>query len=147
MSSNSYFTQDISEFKLPYGRHAGKLLNEVPRPYLHWAYNECDFKYFPEYQRAIEEYLGLTPDPNIRAGNQAAKDFAQSRTNQPAGNPTIPKSGPNGIQRGAVQTGLDAFRAALDRVRREAVAEFADEPELTELVEDLFGRVRRALGI
>jgi hypothetical protein len=42
---------------------------------------------------------------------------------------------------------LGGFRKALDRVRREAVLEFGDEPELVELVEDLFGRVRRSLGI
>ena len=90
--SNSYLTitQDVSEFTLPYGRHSGKHLSEVPRPYLHWAYNECDFKYFPEFQRAIEQYLGLQPDPAIRVGNRnkignrdgGAKVVGASRTSQ-----------------------------------------------------------------
>ena len=133
---------DPAEFPLPFGKYAGKSLCEVPSAYLRWMYRDWDFSLHPELQKSLEAYLGLPADPVIRVGNQAAQAFAQSRTSQSRPQSTRVNHHQNGHQ-----TGLDGFRAALDRVRREAVAEFADEPELTELVGDLFSRARRALGI
>ena len=126
--SNSYFTPDISEFTLPYGKHAGRLLSEVPRPYLHWAYNECDFKYFPEYQRAIEQYLGLTPDPNIRIGNRDSKIG-----NGAAGVPPRPAWGASG----GPSSGLGGRRCWSSRTSR----------RYSSLLGDTLGKVRKALGI
>ena len=135
MSSNSYFTPDpdITEFTVPYGKHSGKRIEEVPRPYLHWAYNECDFRYFPEYQRAIERHMGLTPDPNIRVGNRDGKNGNRSPATQTHQNGT--------------GTGLDGFRRAFEQSRSAALAEFKDEPEISELLNDVLDRVRLALGI
>jgi hypothetical protein len=132
---------------IPFGKHAGVAVADAPLPYLAWAYSAWTFTIYPELQRAIESRLGLPPDPQIRTGPAPA---AQPPTQtQPAAR--VAQS--NGHTERTVartarpESGLDGFRRALDRCRREALLEFADDPDLLELVEDLFARVQRALGI
>ena len=59
---------DPAEFPMPFGKHAGVPVSEVPPQYLRWAYYDCNFTYYPELQRAIEQCLGIPPDPGIRTG-------------------------------------------------------------------------------
>ena len=106
--------------------------------------NRVPFTYYPELQRAIERRLGIPPDPSIRVG--VVKDSG----GKPAGGPNLPQAGrPNGHSPGASrapETGVDAFRRAFTRSRREALAEYEDEPEIAQLLEDVLERVRTALG-
>ena len=136
---------DPSEFEMPYGKHAGVPIAVVPVQYLRWAYHDCNFTYYPELQRAIERRLGIPPDPSIRVG--VVKDSG----GKPAGGPNLPQAGrPNGHSPGASrapETGVDAFRRAFTRARREALAEYEDEPEIAQLLEDVLERVRQALGV
>lgn len=44
-------------------------------------------------------------------------------------------------------TGLDGFRKALDRARREALQDFLDGAETAELIEHIFDRTAKSLGI
>jgi hypothetical protein len=122
---------------IPFGKHAGVAVADAPLQYLAWAYSAWTFTIYPELQRAIESRLGLPPDPQIRTGPAPAARVAQSNghTERTVARTARPESG------------LDGFRRALDRCRREALLEFADDPDLSELVEDLFARVQRALGI
>lgn len=132
---------DPSEFEMPYGRHAGIPVSEVPTQYLRWMYMDWNFRYYPKLQRAIERRLGLTPDPQIRMGTTKPPPQGSSRGQFGA------KGSPNGGYRGTAMTGLDGFRAAFDRTRNAALAEYQDEPEIRDLLEDVLGRVRTALGI
>ena len=52
-----------------------------------------------------------------------------------------------GISRGRTPTGLEAFRQTFYRARHESLAEFRDEPEIRDLLEETLGKVRKALGI
>ena len=54
---------DPSDFEMPYGKHAGVPVAEVPVQYLRWAYHDCNFTYYPELQRAIERPLGDSTRP------------------------------------------------------------------------------------
>jgi hypothetical protein len=133
---------DYSDFEMPFGKHSGTPITEVPPQYLRWMYANCSFVYFPELQRAIEARLGLPPD-NIRTGPAAAAQ-------PPAQTPPIARVGQtNGhVARTArPETGLDGLRRALDRCRREALLEYQDEPEISQLLEGVFARVQAALGI
>jgi hypothetical protein len=137
---------DPSQFEMPFGKYCGTSIAEVPSQYLRWMYHSCNFQYYPELQRAIEHRLGLDPDPQIRTGPPPqAQPPAQTPPAQPA-QPVARVGQPNGHQ-ARPTTGIDGFRQALDRCRREALLEFQDDPDLTELVEDLFARVRAALGV
>ena len=132
-------SDDSSRFAMPFGKFCGTAITEVPAHYLRWMYHTCDFSYYHELQRAIEHSLGLEPDPQIRTGALPASVPAPAAPAQASGTP------PNGARTRV--TGIDGFRSALDRCRREALLEFQADPDLTELVEDLFARVRAALGI
>ena len=133
---------DYSDFAMPFGKYVDQPIADVPSQYLRWMYAKCSFLYYPELQRAIEARLGLPPDPIIRLGPPPAADAGQSP-------PVAKHSQTNGrVARVArPESGLDGFRRAFDRCRREALMEFPDDPDLLELVEGLFDRVRRALGI
>jgi hypothetical protein len=72
---------------MPFGKHAGRPISEVPTQYLRWMYNDCNFTCYPELQRAPEQYLGLPPDPSIRVG--VVKDSG----GKPAGGPNLPQAG------------------------------------------------------
>ena len=52
---------DPSEFEMPYGKHAGVPIAEVPVQYLRWAYHDCNFTYYPELQKAIKRRWGFHP--------------------------------------------------------------------------------------
>ncbi len=139
MSSSFNTSSNPSEFTLPYGQYGGQQLSQVPPQYLRWMYRDWDFTLNPELQRALEAFLGLPPDPNIRLGSPAAQAYVRGdRPEQPTSRPVGLKSGPNGEYGRAPQTGLDGFRAALDRCRREALTEFNDDPDLMAWVEDLY---------
>jgi hypothetical protein len=145
MSFDNNTSAEVIDPEMPYGKHAGTPLSGVPTQYLRWMYADWNFRYYPELQRAVERRLGLPPDPSIRTG--VVKDPA----GKPAGGPNLPYSGrPNGYSPGAGctrETGLDAFRRAFDRARREALAEFEAEPEIAGLLADTLDKVRTALGI
>ena len=49
--------------------------------------------------------------------------------------------------RNGLESGLDGFRRAFERARREALLEFEAEPEIRDLLEETLGKVRNALGI
>ena len=133
---------DYSDFAMPFGKYVDQPIADVPSQYLRWMYAKCSFLYYPELQRAIEARLGLPPDPVIRLGPPPAADAGQS--------PPVAKVGQSNGHVARVarpESGLDGFRRAFDRCRREALMEFSDDPDLLELVEGLFDRVQRALGI
>ena len=99
-------------------------------------------------QRAIEAFLQLPPDPQIRLGSEAAQVFARGEAPAPASRPPVgPRGGSNGSSRYASQTGLDGFRQAFERTRREILHQFSDDQDLVELMVDILGRVRKGLGI
>ena len=83
--------------EMPFGRHVGVPVADVPRPYLRWAYATLRFTHCPELQRAIERCLGVPPDPQIRTGTPAQP---------PREDQTGPKVGSNGGYRVAAETGL-----------------------------------------
>jgi uncharacterized protein (DUF3820 family) len=149
--SNSFNTSqqvgDPSAFHLPYGRYVGQQLSDVPAQYLRYMYANHNFTLNPELQRAIEAYLQLPPDPNIRPGSPAAQTYAQTAANPPSGRPAGPRGGSNGGYRSLPETGLDGFRKAFERAKREVLLGFQDDPEIAELLEETLGRVRRSLGI
>jgi uncharacterized protein (DUF3820 family) len=140
-------TSNPSEFLMPYGQYGGQQLSEVPPQYLRWMYRDWNFETFPELQRALEAFLVLPPDPNIRLGSPAAQAFAKGGVNPAPSRPVGPKSGPNGGYGRAPQTGLDGFRQAFERAKREALLQFEDDPDLMVWVEELYTKMRRALGI
>lgn len=144
--STSYNTpddiDDYSDFAMPFGKYVDQPIAEAPAQYLRWMYAKCSFLYYPELQRAIEARLGLPPDPVIRLGPPPAADAGQSPPVAQVG-----QSNGHVARTARPESGLDGFRRALDRCRREALMEFSDDPDLLELVEDLFVRVQRALGI
>jgi uncharacterized protein (DUF3820 family) len=134
---------DYSDFEMPFGKHSGDPITEVPPQYLRWMYNTCNFQYYPELQRAIEHRLKIPADPHIRLGTAAAaQPPAQTQPSTKVGQM-------NGhVARTAwPETGIDGFRKAFDRCRREALMEYQDEPEITQLLEDVLARVQHALGI
>ena len=136
---------------MSYGQYAGQQLFSIPTQYLRYVYANHAFTYNPELQRALEQYLGLPVDPQIRVGNTEAQAWtARGATGGANGAGEAPKAAtPRGLveSRRVPQTGLDGFRAAFERVRREVVAEFSDDQDLVELMEETLGRVRRGLGI
>lgn len=134
---------DYSDFEMPFGKHSGDPITEVPPQYLRWMYNTCNFQYYPELQRAIEHRLKIPADPHIRLGTAAAaQPPAQTQ-------PSTKVDQTNGhVARTArPETGIDGFRKAFDRCRREALMEYQDEPEITQLLEGVLARVQHALGI
>ena len=114
-------------------------------------YANHSFTLNPELQRALEGHLQLPPDPVIRPGNQAAQEYAKRGANGAGEAPKAAQvAAPTGLRaerRYAPQTGVAGFMAALDRCRREVLAEYQDDPDLMGWVEDLFSKVKRALGI
>jgi putative quorum-sensing-regulated virulence factor len=148
MSSSFITSSNPSEFTLPYGQYGGQQLSQVPPQYLRWMYRDWSFELKPELQRAIVGFLGLPPDPQIRLGSPAAQAFARGeRQDQSADRPVGLKSGPNSGYGRAPQTGLDGFRQAFERSKREILMQFSDDQDLVELMDDVLGRVRRSLGI
>ena len=131
---------------MPFGKHAGKPLSEVPPQYLRWAYYDCNFTLYPELQRAIEQRLGLPAGPSIRTGAGLYAKYLNGDTQGPELHSGTRGPGA-GISRGRTPTGLEAFRQAFDRARHESLAEFRDEPEIRDLLEETLGKVRKALGI
>jgi uncharacterized protein (DUF3820 family) len=134
----------IADPEMPYGKYAGRPLCEVPTQYLRWVYRDWNFSLLPELQRAIEAYLGIPADPEIRCGTPEAQAF----------NPAARRAGPGSQQPvadgrpwGAPETGLGGLQRAFERARREALLEFEDEPEIRDLLEETLGKVRKALGI
>lgn len=134
---------DPSEFEMPYGKHAGKPISDVPTQYLRWMYRDCNFTLFPELQRALEQYLGLPPDPGIRVGVTRPESVREAQNGAKSG----PNGGTGGLTRRTPQTGLDGFRAAFERAKREVLIEYQDSAELYDMLDDMFDRVRKALGI
>src|SRR5512135_3575212 len=127
---------------MPFGKYVDQPIADVPSQYLRWMYAKCSFLYYPELQRAIEARLGLPPDPVIRLGPPPAADAGQS-------SPVANHGQTNGhVARTArPESGIDGFRKAFDRCRREALMEYQDEPEITQLLDDVLARVQHALGI
>ena len=74
-TNNISLQADPSEFEMPYGKHGGRPLCEIPTQYLRWVYRDWNFALLPELQRAIEAYLGIPADPEIRAGTPEAQAF------------------------------------------------------------------------
>ena len=135
-----------ADIEMPFGKHAVKPLSEVPPQYLRWAYYDCNFTLYPELQRTIEQRLGLPADPSIRTGAGLYAKYLNGDTQGPELHSGTRGPGA-GISRGRTPTGLEAFRQAFDRARHESLAEFRDEPEIRDLLEETLGKVRKALGI
>jgi hypothetical protein len=126
---------------MPFGMHAGVPIAEVPPQYLRWMYQNCDFTIYPELQRAVEQRLGLPADPNIRTG-------PPPQDRNPGGPPATAKSGQANGNQIRHETGLDGFRAAFDRCRREVLIQYQSGTDVElEIVEHVFARVQAALGI
>ena len=142
-TNNISLQADPSEFEMPYGKHAGRPLCEIPTQYLRWVYRDWNFALLPELQRAIEAYLGIPADPEIRAGTPEAQAFNPTTGSR---QPTTPRDALD-HSRSTVETGLGGLRRAFERARREALLEFEAEPEIRELLEETLTKVRNALGI
>jgi hypothetical protein len=55
----------MQALRMPFGRHKGKFLDEIPASYLRWVLRECD-NITPGLRRAIEaaiDYEEFTPEP------------------------------------------------------------------------------------
>lgn len=58
-------TGEFDEVPIPFGKHRGKPLREVPLSYLHWALDNADVLWSrPTLREAIRGYLGLGPEPS-----------------------------------------------------------------------------------
>jgi Putative quorum-sensing-regulated virulence factor len=49
--------ETLRNFRMPFGKHRGKLLGDVPASYLEWALANCDLG--PSLKAAITRELGL----------------------------------------------------------------------------------------
>ena len=130
---------------MPFGKHAGKPLSEVPPQYLRWAYYDCNFTLYPELQRnrAAARAAGR---PQHQDRGRPVRQVPERRYARPRA-PLGTREPRRRISRGRTPTGLEAFRQAFDRARHESLAEFRDEPEIRDLLEETLGKVRKALGI
>ena len=159
-TNNISLQADPSEFEMPYGKYNGQPLHDIPTQYLRWVYRDWNFALLPELQRAIEAYLGIPADPEIRCGTPEAQAFnpaarragpvqLSAHTMQPTGTPDgHPSHGhPTSAARGTPETGLGGLRRAFERARQEALLEFEAEPEIRDLLEETLTKVRKALGI
>jgi len=126
------------DYNMPFGKHSGVPIAEVPPPYLRWMYQNCDFSYYPELQRALEHLLNIPPDSSIRTGPPPQENPAQ-----PNGNPRVTSYS----QPGRSETGLDGFRRAFDKCRREVLIQYQENPDEYDIVEHVLTRVLAALGI
>lgn len=123
---------------MPFGKHAGRPLSEIPPQYLRWLYSNCDFTYFPELQIAVEHRLGLPPDPVIRGGPPKEGNGPQKEAT------TGPTSGTCARRR---ETGLDLFRRSFTDCRNSILVQYQEDDAAFDFATGILDRVQRALGI
>src|SRR5512135_3398263 len=100
---------DYSDFEMPFGKHSGDPITEVPPQYLRWMYANCNFTYFPELQRAIESRLGLPPDPAIRTPTELEAQPPPQPPPRSRGETQVPRIGQSNGHPARPETGIDGF--------------------------------------
>jgi Putative quorum-sensing-regulated virulence factor len=120
---------------MPFGKHAGVPIAEVPLQYLGWLYTNCNFTIYPELQRAVEQRLGLPPDPVIRGGPPKEGKEAQTCGRE--------QSGANPRR----ETGLDLFRRSFTDCRNSILVQYQEDDAAFDFATGILDRVQRALGI
>lgn len=68
-------------FAMPFGKHKGKTLDQVPAGYLGWLLDNVESMY-PETRRAIETYLGRAPSTPAPA-SEVQRDPASQPARRP----------------------------------------------------------------